>query len=229
MVAAAYRDGRVRVWDADTGRQRCFLAAGPSQMIAVGTSHGRPVVVTADRSRPTIHFWDVETGDIHTVVTLPEAIGALSLTEGVLAVGYGRELAVFSASYDPGPWDDVQPPLAASNPPHEADIGGGPEILADISGQMTPLEFSVLMHVCQADEPVGVREVHSASMRHFRRCVKRQLRSLLQKEFVRRADNPGLFIPTAEGRKFVAAWVGRSVEPVIRRRKLDGHCGCCGM
>ncbi|THC40889.1 WD40 repeat domain-containing protein [Streptomyces sp. A1499] len=228
MVAATYEDGRVRVWDADTGRRRCLLTSGPAQMTAIGTSHGRPVVVTADPSRTTLHFWDVETGDIHTVVTLPEAIGALSLTEGVLAVGYGRELAVFSASYDPGPWDDVKVPLAASSPLHEGDIEGTEENLEDIGGQMTPLELSVLLHVCQGGEPVGVSEVHAAFRWHFRRCVKRQLRSLLQKEYVCRAENPSLFLPTAEGRKAVA-WAEHNGELAKRRRKIGSHCASCGI
>ncbi|MGS2588752.1 WD40 repeat domain-containing protein [Streptomyces hebeiensis] len=228
LVAAGYEDGRVSVWDAETGRRCCLLTAIPVQMIAVGTSHGRPVVITADPSRTTLHFWDVETGDIHTVVTLPEAIGALSLAEGILAVGYGRELAVFSAANDPGPWDDAQPPPAASNPPHEADTGDEEENFGDTGGQLTPLEMAVLIHLCRMDEPLGVPEVNAAFWRHFRRCVKTQLRSLRQKGYVRRAENPRLFLPTAEGREVVARAEG-SGELVKRRWRIGIHCAGCGV
>nr|WP_272924215.1 hypothetical protein [Streptomyces sp. SID5789] len=228
LVAVAYEKGRVRVWDAETGRQCCLLTAAPAKMIAVGTSHGRPVVITADPSRTTLHFWDVETGTTHTVVTLPEAIGALCMEEGILAVGYGRELAVFSAADDPGPWDEAQVPMAASNPQNEAGPEGEGAHFGDSGGQLTALEMAILIHLCRAEESLGVPEVKAAFRPHFRRCVKTQLRSLSQKGYVDRAQGSRSFLPTAQGREVVVRAEG-SGELVKRRWKIGVHCAGCGV
>ncbi|MCX5209299.1 hypothetical protein OG689_08390 [Kitasatospora sp. NBC_00240] len=110
LVAFHDATGTISVRDVDSGRPYCVIGQveGPLTGLAVGRSGAAAVVVAAGPDN-TVHFWDALTGAVHTVLTLPDSVAALALSDGVLAVGYGRELAVFSAADDPRPWDAPAP------------------------------------------------------------------------------------------------------------------------
>ncbi|MFF0204455.1 hypothetical protein [Streptomyces sp. NPDC005017] len=104
-IVSRHTDGIIRVWDADTGRPAAHIAGAGASAPTVATSAGGPVVVEVDTDG-AVQFWDAATGEPRATVWLPEHADALGTAEGVVAVGYGQELAVLSASDDPGPWHD---------------------------------------------------------------------------------------------------------------------------
>ncbi|MFJ6483493.1 WD40 repeat domain-containing protein [Streptomyces sp. NPDC091682] len=221
LVAAAYDDGRLRVWDAETGRPRCFVPVGHAPIIAVGDSSGRPVVVTASPLGNTIRFWDADTGEPHATVTLPDAVGALSMTEGVLAVGYGRELAVFSAVDNPGPWDDADSaPVAPTRP--EQGVAESKERYGRRGGRLFPWEFAVLAHICRQGVPLGLSDLRAAFDLHFnRQTMKAILRSLMSKGLLCQGESRGHYMLTEQGRDRVERAI-RSRGLPKRRGQMDG-------
>jgi WD40 repeat protein len=108
LIVSRHTDDTIRVWDADTGHPTARIGSSGASMLAVGTAPGQPVVVEMDADG-AVQFWDAETGEPRANVWLPERAVAFAMVEGVVAVGYGRELAVLSASDDPGPWQDDTP------------------------------------------------------------------------------------------------------------------------
>ncbi|WP_406203174.1 PQQ-binding-like beta-propeller repeat protein [Streptomyces sp. NBC_01017] len=202
-LVTACAEGRLRVWDADTGRLRAGISVGPTSALALGEFHGRPMAVTVPAGRNTVCFWDVETGDAHTTVSVPAPVGALSLADGVLIVGYGREVAAFSAFDNPGPWEDQQqpePPAPAAPPEVRTERGrnGG--------GRLFPWEMPVLAYICGQDTPQTLTDLRTAFRDHVhryrlgRRGLKQVVRSLASKGLIEQSNGRGRWAPTALGR-----------------------------
>ncbi|MYQ70688.1 hypothetical protein GTY78_06450 [Streptomyces sp. SID4934] len=221
LIASQHRSGRIRVWDADTGRQVCVVDDHDATAFVVGASHGRPVVVTAGAGGG-VRFWDAESGELHTVVSLPEAVHALSMADGVLAVGYGRELAVFSASDTSGPWHEVVPQRSATPDTAEPEQ----ERTASWNGRLSHLELMILAFMLQEQDGHALSELKDALCARFlRKHLKTALRSLHRNGLLQQFPDSHRYELSAEG----LARIERVVRPVIihRRHSTSGRCRYC--
>ncbi|MFC5216852.1 WD40 repeat domain-containing protein [Streptomyces coerulescens] len=206
LVVACAED-QWRVWDADTGRLRSRVTAGHTSAMALGEFDGRPMVVTVPLAGNPVRFWDAETGEPTASVPLPAPVGALALADGVLVVGYGREVAAFSAYDNPGPWDDEKrpepPPAAVPTALPEAPTRRG----AAGRRRLFPWELPVLAYICGQDTPQGLTDLngafrpHDVRVHHLgRQGLKTVMRSLAAKGLIQQSDERGRYVPTPLGR-----------------------------
>jgi len=193
LIASRHTDGTIRVLDADTGRATARIGSNGASAPAVGTASGRPVVVEVDTDG-AVQFWDAETGEPHANVWLPERVVALAMAEGLLAVGYGRELAVLSASDDPGPWHDDTPE------PKPAPRRAGRPAQAPRAGRVSNLDKAALAALQRrgAQDPAELREALHA---HWSlKQVKAALDGLERRDLVHRLAGSARYQLSEAGR-----------------------------
>ncbi|MET9412165.1 hypothetical protein ABZX90_41600 [Streptomyces sp. NPDC002935] len=154
LIASRHTDKIIRVWDADTGRVTAQIGSDGTSALAVGAGTGQPVVIEADAGG-AVQFWNAETGEHHAHVWLPERAVAFAIADGVLAVGYGRELAVLSAADDPGPWREDPPK------PKPTSRRAGRSAQAPRTGRVSHLDLAVLAAL-QRRGPQGRAELRKA-------------------------------------------------------------------
>ncbi|QKZ21778.1 WD40 repeat domain-containing protein [Streptomyces chartreusis] len=218
FVAACSED-QLWVWDADTGKLRSCIVVGRTWAMAIGEFDGRPMVATVSPTGNPVRFWDAETGEPTANVPLPAPVGALSLVDGVLVVGYGREVAAFSAYDNPGPWDDEKqpepPPVAVTADLPELPTGRG----GAGRGRLFPWELPVLAYICGQDTPQSLTDLRGAFRAHIRlnhfgrQALKAVMRSLAHKGLIQQSDERGCYVPTPLGRYRVQRAERSKVQP----------------
>ncbi|WP_430379269.1 WD40 repeat domain-containing protein [Streptomyces sp. B1-3] len=94
----------IRVTDADTGRVCSIIhldadahRAPAATVFGLGSTQENAVVAIGGPGN-AVSLWDADTGDRHTVLWLPDTVHGLSFDGNLLAVAYGRELALFAPS-----------------------------------------------------------------------------------------------------------------------------------
>ncbi|GAA1008425.1 hypothetical protein Aple_069950 [Acrocarpospora pleiomorpha] len=95
FLAATNADGKIRIWDADTGRLLQTINGDFADVSLMRFSEAdHPLLgVVSDNAVKLWKFPDVEGP---TTLYLPDTVRSISFAEDRLVIGYGRELAVFA-------------------------------------------------------------------------------------------------------------------------------------
>ncbi|MGW7386665.1 hypothetical protein [Streptomyces sp. NPDC054794] len=219
LIASRHTDKTIRVWDADTGRATARFGSDGASAPIVGTASGRQVVIEVDTDG-AVQFWDAKTGEPRANVWLPERAVALAMADGVLAVGYGRELALLSAWDDPGPWHDDSPE------PKTESGRAGLAARAPRTGRVSHLDLAVLVTLQRRgpQDRAELREVLHANWSI--RKLKDALVGLERRGLVHQVAGSVRYELSEAGRAFLTsadpARLTRSGPPV-RLRSLAGR------